>query len=381
MLVLYGINMKNFSFRVENIDNTARAGLIKTKHGTIKTPVFMPVGTSATVKALFPRDLLDLDIEIILANTYHLMLRPGENLIKKIGGLHSFMNWSRPILTDSGGFQIWSLSKLRKIVDDGIHFTSHLDGNTYKLTPEKSILIQEKLNSTISMVLDECTEYPASYKRSKNSMNLSIEWAKRCKKKFKKRDGYGLFGIIQGGMYNDLRKSCYEQLEKIDFDGYALGGLSVGESHKEMINIVQSTVKIINSDKPRYLMGVGRPVDIFESVEKGIDMFDCVIPTRFGRNGRAFVNEGEINLRNAKFAKDQSPLDSKSNSIVSREFSRAYLHHLTKSNEILSSMILSLHNIAFYKTMMEEIRNSIIKKKFKELKKKYLKHHGKYKKN
>ena len=381
MLVLYGINMKNFSFRVENIDNTARAGLIKTKHGTIKTPVFMPVGTSATVKALFPRDLLDLDIEVILANTYHLMLRPGENLIKKIGGLHSFMNWSRPILTDSGGFQIWSLSKLRKIVDDGIHFTSHLDGNTYKLTPEKSILIQEKLNSTISMVLDECTEYPASYKRSKNSMNLSIEWAKRCKKKFKKRDGYGLFGIIQGGMYNDLRKSCYEQLEKIDFDGYALGGLSVGESHKEMINIVQSTVKIINSDKPRYLMGVGRPVDIFESVEKGIDMFDCVIPTRFGRNGRAFVNEGEINLRNAKFAKDQSPLDSKSNSIVSREFSRAYLHHLTKSNEILSSMILSLHNIAFYKTMMEEIRNSIIKKKFKELKKKYLKHHGKYKKN
>ena len=381
MLVLYGINMKNFSFRVENIDNTARAGLIKTKHGTIKTPVFMPVGTSATVKALFPRDLLDLDIEVILANTYHLMLRPGENLIKKIGGLHSFMNWRRPILTDSGGFQIWSLSKLRKIADDGIHFTSHLDGNTYKLTPEKSILIQEKLNSTISMVLDECTEYPASYKRSKNSMNLSIEWAKRCKKKFKKRDGYGLFGIIQGGMYNDLRKSCYKQLEKIDFDGYALGGLSVGESHKEMINIVQSTVKIINSDKPRYLMGVGRPVDIFESVEKGIDMFDCVIPTRFGRNGRAFVNEGEINLRNAKFAKDQSPLDSKSNSIVSREFSRAYLHHLTKSNEILSSMILSLHNIAFYKTMMEEIRNSIIKKKFKELKKKYLKHHGKYKKN
>ena len=373
--------MGNFSFKVENNDNTARAGIIKTKHGTIKTPVFMPVGTSATVKALFPRDLLDLDIEIILANTYHLMLRPGENLIKKIGGLHNFMNWKRPILTDSGGFQIWSLSKLRKVVDDGIHFTSHLDGNTYKLTPEKSILIQEKLNSTISMVLDECTEYPASYKRSKDSMNLSIEWAKRCKKKFKKRDGYGLFGIIQGGMYRDLRQSCYEQLEKIDFDGYALGGLSVGESHKEMINIVGNTVKIINSDKPRYLMGVGRPVDIFESVEKGIDMFDCVIPTRFGRNGRAFVKEGEINLRNAKFAKDQSPLDSKNNSIVSREFSRAYLHHLTKSNEILSSMILSLHNIAFYKTMMEEIRNSIIKKKFKELKKKYLKHHGKYKKN
>ena len=381
MLVLYGINMKNFSFEVESNDHTARAGLIKTKHGIIKTPVFMPVGTSATVKALFPKDLLDLDVEIILANTYHLMLRPGENLIKKLGGLHSFMNWKRPILTDSGGYQIWSLSKLRKIIDNEIHFTSHLDGSTYKLTPEKSILIQEKLNSTISMVLDECTEYPATYKRSRDSMNLSIEWAKRCKKKFKRRDGYGLFGIIQGGMYNDLRKSCYEQLEEISFDGYALGGLSVGESHKEMVNIVQSTAKIINSDKPRYLMGVGRPVDIFESVERGIDMFDCVIPTRFGRNGRAFVKEGEINLRNAKFAKDQSPLDHNSNSSISRDFSRAYVHHLTKSNEILSSMILSLHNIAFYKTMMEEIRNSIIKKKFKELKKKYLKHHGKYKKN
>ena len=237
MLVLFGINMVKFSFNVENNDNTARAGIIKTKHGKIKTPVFMPVGTSATVKAIFPKDLLDLDIEIILANTYHLMLRPGENLIKKIGGLHSFMNWKKPILTDSGGFQIWSLSKLRKILDDGIHFTSHLDGNTYKLTPEKSILIQEKLNSTISMVLDECTEYPASYKRSKDSMNLSIEWAIRCKKKFKKRNGYGIFGIIQGGMYNDLRKFCYNELEKINFDGYALGGLSVGESHKEMINI------------------------------------------------------------------------------------------------------------------------------------------------
>ena len=289
MLVLFGINMVKFSFKVENNDNTARAGIIKTKHGKIKTPVFMPVGTSATVKAIFPKDLLDLDIEIILANTYHLMLRPGENLIKKIGGLQSFMNWKKPILTDSGGFQIWSLSKLRKILDDGIHFTSHLDGNSYKLTPEKSILIQEKLNSTISMVLDECTEYPASYKRSKDSMNLSIEWAKRCKKKFKKRNGYGIFGIIQGGMYNDLRKFCYNELEKINFDGYALGGLSVGESHKEMINIVENTVKIINFNKPRYLMGVGRPVDILESVEKGVDMFDCVIPTRFGRNGRAFV--------------------------------------------------------------------------------------------
>ncbi len=380
-LVLFGIKMKKFSFEIQGYDGEARAGLVKTKHGAIKTPVFMPVGTSATVKAIFPKDLFDLDIEIILANTYHLMLRPGENLIKKMGGLHSFMNWQRPILTDSGGFQIWSLSKLRKIKNEGINFTSHLDGKIYQLTPERSILIQEKLNSTISMVLDECTEYPASYKRSKDSMNLSIEWAKRCKKKFKKRNGYGLFGIIQGGMYNDLREHCYNELEKIDFDGYALGGLSVGESHKEMIDIVDCTVKNINLKKPRYLMGVCRPVDIFESVERGVDMFDCVIPTRFGRNGRAFIKEGEINLRNARFAKDQSPLDKNSDSIVSREFSKAYLHHLTKSNEILSSMILSLHNIAFYKKMMKEIRDSIIKKKFKELKKIYLKYHGEYKKN
>ena len=370
-----------FSFELITRNGEARLGKIKTTRGLIDTPSFMPVGTLGTVKGIFTDDLLKTNSQIILANTYHLMLRPGENLIKKIGGLQSFMNWKKPILTDSGGFQIWSLSKLRKILDDGIHFTSHLDGKSYKLTPEKSILIQEKLNSTISMVLDECTEYPASYKRSKDSMNLSIEWAKRCKKKFKKRNGYGIFGIIQGGMYNDLRKFCYNELEKIDFDGYALGGLSVGESHKEMINIVENTVKIINFNKPRYLMGVGRPVDIFESVERGVDMFDCVIPTRFGRNGRAFVKDGEINLRNAKFAKDQSPLDVNGDSIVSKEFSKAYLHHLTKSNEILSSMILSLHNIAFYKKMMIEIRESIVKNKFKELKQKYLKYHGKYKKN
>ena len=251
----------------------------------------------------------------------------------------------------------------------------------YKLTPESSILIQEKLNSTISMVLDECTEYPATYSRSKNSMNLSMRWAERCKKAFTKRKGYGLFGIIQGGMFSDLRKESTKVLNEIEFDGYALGGLSVGESHEEMINIVKETTQHIKIEKPRYVMGVGRPVDIFNSVENGIDMFDCVLPTRFGRNGRAFTDEGEINLRNAKYAKDKSLLDETINCYASTKFSKSYLHHLTKSNEILSSMILSLHNIAYYKKMMQEIRTSIINKNFKSLKKKYLKNHESFKKN
>ena len=373
--------MEKFNFSLQKCDGKARAGTLFTKHGLISTPVFMPVGTTASVKAVFPQTLLNLQIEIILANTYHLMLRPGENLIEKIGGLHKFMNWPKPILTDSGGFQIWSLSKLRKVNRDGINFTSHIDGKEYKLTPENSILIQEKLNSTISMVLDECTEYPATYQRSKDSMELSLEWARKCKKQFTKRNGYGIFGIIQGGMFNDLRQISSKELNNIGFDGYAIGGLSVGESHKEMIDIVENTIDLIDFEKPRYLMGVGRPIDIFESVEKGIDMFDCVIPTRFGRNGRAFTENGEINLRNAKFSRDPSPLDKKLENEVSNKFSKAYLHHLTKSNEILSSMILSLHNIAFYKKMMNDIRNSILNNSFLELKKKYLDKHAKYKKN
>ncbi len=373
--------MNKFNFIIEKTDGKARAGSLMTKHGIIKTPVFMPVGTSASVKAIYPHDLLNIDIEIILANTYHLMLRPGENLIKKLGGLQKFMNWNKPILTDSGGFQIWSLSKLSKICKDGIDFSSHLDGNNYFLTPEKSIEIQEKLNSTITMVLDECTEYPASYKRCKKSMELSLEWAAKSKKKFRKRIGYGIFGIIQGGMFNDLRELCIKELHKINFDGYAFGGLSVGETHKEMIDVLDKTTDFVDYLKPRYLMGVGRPIDVLESVERGIDMFDCVIPTRFGRNGRAFTSTGEINLRNSIFCDDSSPLDEKINLNISNKFSKAYIHHLTKSNEILSSMILSLHNIAFYKKMMIEIRDSILNQNFSELKKKYIKYHESYKKS
>ncbi len=380
MLVLFGINMTKFSFSLKEKDGSARAGLIKTKHGSIKTPVFMPVGTHGTVKAIFQKDLEDLDIEIILANTYHLMLRPGKLLIKEMGGLQNFISWQKPILTDSGGYQVWSLAKLREINENGIDFISHIDGKKEKLTPEGAIKIQEDLNSDISMVLDECTEYPASKERAKNSMELSLRWAKRCKEVFNARDGFGLFGIIQGGMYENLRKYCAEKLIQIGFDGYAIGGLSVGETHNQMIQIVDYSIENLPHDKPRYLMGVGRPIDIIHAVEKGVDMFDCVLPTRFGRNGRAFTSCGELNLRNASFSKDESPLDEDLDCYVSQKFSKSYLHHLTKNNEILSSMILSLHNVAFYKKMMSDIRESIIKKKFNELKVKYLENHEKHKK-
>ena len=372
--------MKKFKFSLESTDKGARAGLLQTRYGKIKTPVFMPVGTLGSVKAIFPEELKKLDIEIILSNTYHLMLRPGDKLIRNMGGIQKFTNWNKPILTDSGGYQIWSLSKLRKINEEGVCFLSHIDGKKINLTPENVIKIQENLNSDISMVLDECTEYPATYERAKKSMELSLRWAKRCKKVFKARTGYGLFGIVQGGMFQDLRKECSSILSEIDFDGYALGGLSVGEPHELMIDVVKQSLENICIDKPRYLMGVGRPVDIIKAVESGIDMFDCVIPTRFGRNGRAITSLGEINLRNACYAKDENPIDSSVNCYVSNNFSRSYIHHLTKSNEILSSMILSLHNIAFYKKMMSDIRESIFKKKFKDLKKNYLKYHEKYKK-
>ncbi|MFL2661534.1 MAG: tRNA guanosine(34) transglycosylase Tgt [Alphaproteobacteria bacterium] len=373
--------MSKFNFTVENTDGKARAGKLETKHGSIQTPVFMPVGTQGSVKAVFPRDLKKLNYEVILANTYHLMLRPGENLVKKMGGLQKFISWNKPILTDSGGYQVWSLSKLRKITEEGINFVSHIDGEKIKLTPELAIQIQEKLNSDISMVLDECTEYPATFERAKQSMELSLRWAERCKKKFKKREGFGLFAIIQGGMFKDLRNYCSEELIKMQFDGYAIGGLSVGEAHDEMIKIVDHSLELIPFNKPRYLMGVGRPIDIINAVERGVDMFDCVLPTRFGRNGRAFTSFGELNLRNSVFATDNKPIDEEVDCFASKNFSRSYLHHLTKNNEILSSMILSLHNLAFYKKMMSDVRKSIKAKNFKSIKKSYLKYHEEYKKN
>ena len=372
--------MNNLKFSILANQKKARAGEISTHHGIIKTPVFMPVGTIGSVKAIFPQELKNLDIDIILANTYHLMQRPGDKLIKEMGGLQKFINWEKPILTDSGGFQVWSLSKLKKISKDGINFKSHIDGSKIFLSPEKAIDIQYNLNSNISMVLDECTEFPVSFKRAQESMELSMYWAERCKKIFKARKGYGCFGIVQGGMFEELRKRSADELSEIGFDGYALGGLSVGETHDQMINVIKSVIDYLDEKKPRYVMGIGRPVDIIRSVEQGIDMFDCVLPTRFGRNGRAFTMAGELNLRNSKYSDDDSPLDKNLNCFASNEFSKSYIHHLVKNNEILSSMILSLHNIAFYKKMMCDIRESILTNTFEETKDLYLYGNEKFKK-
>ena len=368
--------MKKSNFRITHVFEKSRCGIIDTNHGIIKTPVFMPVGTIGTVKAIFPIDLKKLNIQILLANTYHLMLRPGEDLIEKMGGLQKFMSWDKPILTDSGGFQIWSLSKLRKIDENGVTFSSHLDGKKYRLTPKTSINIQKKLNADITMALDECTDYPSNYSDTLDSLNLTFKWAKKSFSSFKRNKKSNIFAIVQGGMYKDLRKLSAHQITNIDFDGFALGGLSVGESHKKMVEIIKYTLQFFPVDKPRYLMGVGRPVDIFHAVANGIDMFDCVIPTRFGRNGRAFSTTlGEINLRNSTFASDPSPLDKNIDCYASQNFSRGYIHHLIKSNEILASMILSLHNVAFYEKMMLDIREAIKNKNFKTVMKNYLKIH------
>ena len=373
--------MKGLKFTQIDECGKARCGIIETAHGNIETPVFMPVGTVGSVKAIFPTSLKKLNVQIILGNTYHLMLRPGEKLISKIGGLQKFMSWNAPILTDSGGFQIWSLSKIREIDKDGVTFKSHIDGKKYRLTPKKSINIQRMLNSNISMALDECTEHSCTYHDTYQSVNLTKNWAKRSLESYKPKNGFGIFSIVQGGMYKDLRDLSLKHLIEYDFDGYAIGGLSVGETHQEMREIVQYTANKLPQNKPRYLMGVGRPVDIFMAVANGIDMFDCVLPTRFGRNGRAFTNkDGEINLKNSCYANDTSSLDSSVNCFVSNNFSKAYIHHLTKSNEILSSMILSLHNVAFYQKMMFDIRESIRAGNFDKIKKKYLKIHGKYEK-
>ena len=372
--------MNNLKFSILANQKKARVGEISTHHGIIKTPVFMPVGTIGSVKAIFPHELKNLDIDIILANTYHLMQRPGDELIKEMGGLQNFINWDKPILTDSGGFQVWSLSKLKKISKDGINFKSHIDGSQIFLSPEKAIDIQYNLNSNISMVLDECTEFPVSFKRAQESMELSMYWAERCKNIFKARKGYGCFGIVQGGMFEELRKRSASELSEIGFDGYALGGLSVGETHDQMINVIKSVIDYLDEKKPRYVMGVGRPVDIIRSIEQGVDMFDCVLPTRFGRNGRAFTMAGELNLRNSKYSNDDSPLDKNLNCFASNEFSKSYIHHLVKNNEILSSMILSLHNIAFYKRMMCDIRESILTNTFEETKNLYLYDNEKFKK-
>jgi len=343
--------------KTKNTSNFARVSEIQLSRGKINTPAFMPVGTNATVKGLTVEDLNETGSEIILGNTFHLMLRPGDNLIKNLGGLHKFINWEKPILTDSGGFQVWSLGDLAEISEDGVKFSSPYDGKKIFMRPEDSIMIQENLGSDIIMVFDECTDYPTSFEQAKKSMELSMRWAKRCKAAHKSKSA--LFGIVQGGMYKDLREESLNQLMDIDFDGIALGGLSVGESKQEKTEILEFMSDKLPKDKPRYLMGVGTPEDIVEAVRYGIDMFDCVLPTRNARNGQLFTSEGVINIRNAEYKDSDEPIDKNCDSKVSQNYSRAYLNHLHRTNEMLGSMLATYHNIYYYQSLMRDIRYAI----------------------
>ena len=352
--------LKKFNFNVISKDKFSRFGIIETHRGNIQTPAFMPVGTQATVKAVFIDDLIKTGSEIVLSNTYHLMLRPGVERIKSVGGLHEFMNCSLPILTDSGGFQVMSLSKLNKVDrEKGAIFKSHIDGKKYILSPEESIRIQKSLNSDILMVMDECPKKTNDYKIIEKSLDLSMYWAKRSKKAFGSNSSKALFGIVQGGLFKDLRKKSLNELIKIGFNGYAIGGLAVGESQKEMFTVLDDLKNIMPEDKPRYLMGVGTPSDILGAVKRGIDMFDCVLPTRSGRTGLAFTWKGRINIRNSKYQQDNTPLDENTSSFSLNKYSKNYINHLFNTNEILASMILTLHNINFYQELMNAIRKNI----------------------
>lgn len=368
-------NKNSFNFTLTDKNNKARVGKLKTAHGEIDTPVFMPVGTAATVKAMKTDDVKKSGAQIILGNVYHLMLRPGEDLIEELGGLHKFMNWDGPILTDSGGFQVMSLSQIRKINDEGAQFSSHLDGKKYFLTPEYSIQIQHKLGSDITMIFDECIEYPATKERAIDALRRSNLWAQRSKDAFVQRDGFGIFGIQQGSTFKDLREESSQALTKIGFDGYAIGGLAVGEGQEVMLKTLDYCVDYLPEDKPRYLMGVGKPSDIVGAVMRGVDMFDCVIPTRSGRTAQAFtdpsVEGGSINIRNAKYKNDERPLEEGCQCYACQNHSRAYIHHLTKSNEILGAMLLTEHNIYYYQRLMREIRQAIKDGNLEEYSKKF----------
>ncbi len=353
-------------FHLLGTSGKARIGELETAHGNIQTPAFMPVGTLATVKAMMPESVVSTGSQIILGNTYHLMLRPGAKLIEKLGGLHSFMNWYGPILTDSGGFQVMSLSKLCKKTEEGVQFASHIDGSKHMLSPERSIGIQYLLDSDITMAFDECMPYPSSGKAVEKSMERSMRWAERSKSAFKNRDGYGIFGINQGGMYKDLRKKSASLLQDIGFDGYAIGGLAVGESQEMMFDMLDFIPEFLPKDKPRYLMGVGRPSDIVGAVLRGVDMFDCVMPTRSGRTALAFTREGTINLRNAVHREDSGPLDKGCNCPACANYSRAYLHHLFKVGEILGCMLLTWHNIQYYQDLMRSIRQAIEEERYND---------------
>ena len=352
------------NFTLHNTDGAARLGTVSTAHGDIQTPAFMPVGTAATVKGMLVENVKATGAQIILGNTYHLMLRPGAERIASLGGLHRFMQWDGPILTDSGGFQVMSLSKLRKIKEHGVTFQSHIDGTQYELTPERSMEIQHLLGSDITMAFDECTPYPATHDEAKASMELSMRWAQRSKDAFVQRAGYGLFGIVQGSTYADLREVSARALIDIGFDGYAIGGLAVGEGQQVMFDVLDYTTPMLPADRPRYLMGVGRPSDLVGAVARGVDMFDCVLPTRSGRTAKAFTHEGEINILNACYADDPRPLDETSELPASSRYSRAYLHHLFKANEMLGPILLTWHNLHFYQQLMLRMREAIKKGEF-----------------
>ena len=362
----------NFNFQLISQDKNARLGKLTTAHGIVDTPIFMPVGTAATVKAMHLKDVEEAGAQIILANTYHLMLRPGEKNIKEMGGVRKFMGWNKPLLTDSGGFQIMSLGKLRKVENEGVTFKSHLDGTKYFLSPKISTDIQNALDATISMQLDECIPFPALYEESERAMKLSLEWALKSRDAFEERKGYGQFGIVQGSTYSDLRELSSKKLVEIDFDGYAIGGLAVGEGQELMFKTLDFTTKNMPFDKPRYLMGVGKPDDLIGAVKRGVDMFDCVLPTRSGRTGQAFTSRGTVNIKNARHILDKRPLDNNCDCHTCKNFSRAYLHHLFKAQEILGLMLLSWHNIYFYITLMKNIRNSIKLREFDKFEKIFL---------
>ena len=348
--------MTGFAFDLVSTDGAARTGVLHLERGSVLTPAFMPVGTAATVKAMLPDSVAATGADIVLANTYHLMLRPGAERIAQLGGLHNFMNWPYPILTDSGGYQVMSLSSLRDISEEGVRFRSHIDGSQHFLSPERAMEIQRLLGSDIQMVLDECPAFPATEAEIESSLALSMRWAKRSKTAF--RGTGACFGIVQGGIYPRLRERSVHELTAIGFDGYAVGGLAVGEGQSAMFDVLEATVPHLPADRPRYLMGVGKPDDIVGAVVRGIDMFDCVLPTRSGRNGQAFTWDGALNLRNARHADDSSPLDSLCACPACRSYSRAYLHHVVKAGEIIASMLLTWHNLHFFQDLMRALREA-----------------------
>ena len=364
--------MSAFPFDIAARDGAARTGVLRTPRGDIRTPAFMPVATAGTVKALTTDQVRQSGADILLGNTYHLMLRPGAERVKRLGGLHKLMRWEGPILTDSGGFQVMSLGKISKVKEDAVTFQSHIDGRSHVLSPERSIEIQaDLLGSDIVMQLDQCVSWPAEELRAREAMELSVRWAARCKAAFGARDTQALFGIQQGSTFETLRRESADRLIEIGFDGYAIGGLAVGEGHEGMTAVLDYAAAMLPEDRPRYLMGVGKPVDLVEAVARGVDMFDCVLPTRSGRHGQAWTWEGSFNLKNAAFAEDQDPLDASIDCPASRDYAKAYLHHLVKAGEILGQVLLSWHNLAFFQALMARMRSAIAEGRFEAFRREF----------